>query len=115
MLNTIIIEGRCTSDVELKKTQANQDVAIFNIANEDAKKNVTYFSCEAWGKTAEHISKYFKKGDGIEIVGRLTIRKFTRKDGTAGERASIVVETVYFPLSRKQHESAEFDDSNAPA
>lgn len=115
MLNTIIVEGRITKDVELKTTKNNQTVVLFNIANTDAKDNAVFLPCEAWGKTAEHIAKYFKKGDGIEIVGRLTIRKYTSKEGEEKERASIVVDVVHFPLGKKQEpKNDEVDDSDCP-
>ncbi len=114
MLNQVIIEGRIANDLELKKTSQNQDVLLFNIAHQDGKDNTVFMSAEAWGKVGEHINKYYKKGDGIEIVGKLSVRKYVNKEGKNVERYSIVVEKCYFPISKKQEPAQTVDDSDCP-
>ena len=100
-INKIILAGRLTADVELKSTPNGKSVSNFSIAynkyNSTTKKtDVKFFNCVAWGKTAEFISKYFRKGSSICIVGELDTRNFTDAHGTKRTQTEIVASEVLF-------------------
>jgi len=65
-------------------------VANFTIAFNDRKDEAHFINCQAFGKTAETISKYLGKGSPIFIEGRLTQQRWTTK----GRKFSKVVITV---------------------
>ena len=83
-MNSINVIGRLTKDPELRMTQSEKSVVSFTIACDSGwgdKKTASFFPCVAWGKTAEFIDKYFRKGDPIAISGELRSRQYEGKDG----------------------------------
>lgn len=93
--------GNLTADPELKQTQNGTSVCSFNIAvnryskEPDAKK-VDFFTVVAWQAKAEFVSRYFKKGSGIVIVGRLENREWTDKNGNKRISTEIIAEEISF-------------------
>ena len=88
-LNVVNISGRLTADPELKTTQNGNSVLSFTVAvNRRAKAGekaeADFINCVAWRKTAEFISKWFKKGQMIIVSGSLQIRSY--EDPKSGER-----------------------------
>lgn len=86
MLNCVNLMGRLVSDPEFRTTANGKAVTNFSIAverdykTEDGKVS-DFISCNAWGNTAEFISKYFSKGQMIAIQGSLQTRSYTDKNG----------------------------------
>lgn len=101
-LNKCIMMGRLTRDPELRMTGSNIPVVSFSIAvqrdraNADGEKISDFFDVVAWRGTAEFISKYFSKGNNIAVIGPLTTRKWTDKDGNNRISYEIVADNVYF-------------------
>ena len=77
-MNTVIIIGRTTTDIELKATTSGKSVTQFTLAvPKNFKKDETNFiPVVFWGQQAEALSKYVKKGQQIAIQGELTSRKY---------------------------------------
>ena len=70
MTNLMILHGRLTKDVELKKTSSDIAFTEFTVAwSEKYKESETkcFLRCKAWRSTAENISKFFSKGKEIVI------------------------------------------------
>lgn len=102
MINSVIIEGRLTQDVELKKTQNGKSVASFNIACKRTKDNTSFIDCVAWNKTAEIISQYGKKGNMISTQGHLNKRSFQNAEGKNQYIQEYIVESVHFLGSKSE-------------
>lgn len=103
MLNSTIIQGRLTKDVELRHTQSGTAVASFTVAwsekyKEQEKK--LFLPCVAWGGTCEFISKYFRKGDQIVIEGQLTTRDWQDSNGNKRQTIELTAERVHFAGSK---------------
>lgn len=102
MFNKIILVGRLTADVEIKKTSKDTSVTSFSLAcdravkNKDGEKVTDFISIVAWGKSAEFISTYFHKGDICGIEGNLQIRSYEDKSGAKRTVAEVVVEKAFF-------------------
>ena len=116
MLNKVILQGRLTAIPELMHTKTDKAVVHFSIAVEDNhsvndEREVNFFNCEAWNKTAEFICKYFEKGQQIIIDGRLKTSTFTDKDGNNRKNVYVVVEGVNF-CGAKSSEAQEKDIEN---
>lgn len=104
-LNKVILGGRLTSDVELKQTQSGVSVCSFAIAvnrkyGKDGEQKADFHDCVAWRGTAEFISKYFRKGSSICIVGALETRIWTDKDGNKRKAVEVNVDEAYFVDSK---------------
>lgn len=67
--------GNLTSDIELKTTTKGMMFAPFTIAVNHDKDTVSFVRCASWGKTAEVITKHFKKGDQIFVSGTAKVDK----------------------------------------
>ena len=102
-MNTIILSGRIT-DKELKVKKAGEtNVLNFSIAvSRPYKKDKTdFFRVVVFGKTAEMVAKYFKKGDGILVEGSLQNKSYENKEGQTIKYDEVVANKVHFPLCKK--------------
>lgn len=105
MINTIILMGRLTRDVELKKTPSDKSVVNFSMAVERTfgkDKMTDFLDCVAWNSTADFISKYFRKGDMIAVIGQMTTREYTANDGTKKKAYEVLVSQVSFCGGKKE-------------
>ena len=100
--NKVILGGRLTADVEQKATPTGVAVAQFTIAvNRKGKDAQTDFiNCVAWRSTAEFITKYFRKGSSICVVGELQTRTWTDKDGGKRYATEVIASEVSFVDSK---------------
>lgn len=117
-LNTSIIVGRLTRDIELKTagetTVANFTVAVdkpYNKNNDHPEAN--WIDCVAWGKTAEFLEKYFKKGSKVGITGSLQTRTYEVKDTKVKVKVTeILVSTVDFVESKNSNQADQQGTAN---
>ena len=99
-----IITGNLTRDPELRNTPSGASVCSFSVAvnrtyrgaDGENKEEVSFIDCSAWGKLAEVINQYAKKGTGVLVSGRLSQRSFEDKTGAKRSRTEIVVEDFNF-------------------
>ena len=118
-----IITGNLTRDPELRTTPNGASVCSFSVAvnrvykdaNGEQKEDVSFIDCSAWGKLAEMIAQYAKKGTGVLVSGRLDQRSFEGKDGIKRSRTEIVVEDFNFTCSPRNDNSgtSNFGAANA--
>lgn len=110
-LNHVCMQGRLTSNPELRRTKSGKLVASFSIAVDRsfAKGETDFFDCVAFDKKGEFVTNHFTKGKMILVSGRLQKRKWTDKNGNNRETAEIVVDDAYFCDSKKDAET-----TNAP-
>ncbi len=102
-INKVTLYGNLTRDPEMKALPSGQNVANFSIATnrvykdrDGAKKEQTeYHNVVAFGRTADLIGQYMKKGRPLYIEGRLQTRTWD-KDGQKQYRTEIVVDTFQF-------------------
>lgn len=108
-MNNLSISGRLVYEPEAKNLSTGSTVLKSRIAvtRNDKNKTTDFFNVQAWNKTAEFIVKYFKKGDPIEIVGRLQTDSYEKQDGTKVSEVYINITEVSFPLSKKTETAAE--------
>lgn len=101
-MNKVILIGRTTQDIELKRMTNGNEVTTFNIAvnrsfkNANGEYDTDFFPCVAFKKLAETISRYVKKGDLVGIEGRLQTRSYTDKDNIKRYVTEIIVDNIDF-------------------
>ena len=106
--NKVILGGRIARDPELKTTQSGLSVTQFSIAvNRKSTKDqqapqADFINVTAWRNTAEFITKFFRKGSSICIVGSLQARSFTDKTGSKREVTEVVADEAYFVDSKQE-------------
>ncbi|MCM1235598.1 MAG: single-stranded DNA-binding protein [Ruminococcus flavefaciens] len=120
-MNKVELVGRLTRDPETRYTQGENSSAIarFSVAvnrrfkNAEGNYDADFINCVAFGKTAEFIEKYFKKGMAIGISGRIQTGNYTNKDGVKVYTTDVVVEEAEFVESKNSGGASA--PSNAPA
>lgn len=103
-INKVILYGNLTKDPELKSLPSGMHVNSFSLATNrstkdasGAKKDVPeYHNVVAFGKTAEIIHQYVKKGNPIYIEGRIQTRSWDGQDGKKNYRTEIIVDSFQF-------------------
>lgn len=98
-MNTVILMGRLTADPELKRTANDTAVTSFSIAIDRPmakEKTADFINISAWRKTAEFITKYFRKGSMIAIHGSLQTRRYEDKEGNKRTVYEVVANNVEF-------------------
>lgn len=104
--NKVMQCGRLTADVELRVTQGGQNVVSFSLAvnrpraKDGKEQKADFLQCVAWDKTAEFISKYFRKGDALFIVGKLQTRSYKAREGHTVYVTEIVIDEAHFVDSK---------------
>lgn len=117
MFNKWIGMGRITKDIELQTGKTGSEYCKFTVAidrekDKNGDKKTDFVDCTAWNKTAAFVQKYFKKGDGIIVLGRFESDKYTGKDGMTRTNWSVNVREVYFPASKGKSEQITSDVAN---
>ena len=114
-MNKVWLSGRMTKDVELRHSQTGTAVAKFNVAvkrnvkNKEGKYDSDFVNCIAYNQLGEMISKYFKKGSRIGLIGRIQSGSYTNQKGDKVYTTDIVVERVEF-LNNKKEEQDGFNE-----
>ncbi|MBQ8140860.1 MAG: single-stranded DNA-binding protein [Clostridia bacterium] len=114
-LNKVIMGGRLTADPELKQTPSGVSVSTFSIAvnrrysskDSSQQTQADFFNVTAWRATAEFVSKYFRKGSSICVIGSLQNRTWTDQQGVKHYATDIIADEVNFVDSRSDSQSAQ--------
>ena len=105
MINNVTIEGRLTKDPELrhvgeKNSSVTNVVVVCNYWN-GSKEKTTFISCSLWGKQAENLCRFCKKGSRVTFNGSLAQNQYV-KDGVNVNSISLEVRETSFDISKKQ-------------
>lgn len=116
-MNKVQLMGRLARDVELQQTLNNVAVAKFTIAvsrrfAKEGQQQADFINCVAWRATAEFISKYFRKGSMIAVVGSIQTRTWDGQDGQKKYATEVIIEEAYFTGSKS--ESGTYDNNSQP-
>lgn len=102
MLNSCDFQGRLAADPELRTTQTGKQVASFRMAvdrdmvDANGHRPTDWLTFTAWGKTAEFVSKYFRKGSAAVVHSRCQTRQYEDKNGNNRTAIEFVVDNIYF-------------------
>lgn len=103
-MNKVILIGRMTKDAQLAYTSNTQKaVARFTLAVDRISEGADFISCVAFGKQAENIEKFVKKGNRLAVVGRIQTGSY-EKDGTKVYTTDVIVENAEFIEPKRENE-----------
>lgn len=102
-MNSVQLVGRLTRDVDIRYTDGGASISRFTVAvdrrfSKDGEAD--FISCISFGKTAEFIEKYFRKGQRIGVTGRIQTGSYTNKDGVKVYTTDVVVDIAEFVESK---------------
>lgn len=111
-MNLVVLIGRMTKDVELRRTNSGKAVASFTLAvnkdykNEQGGYDADFIDCVAFEQKAETISQYVHKGDRFAVLGQLATRTYENKEGKKVKVTEVKVTGFDFIEGKKQTEAS---------
>ena len=99
-MNQVTLIGRIVKEPELVNAGDKQKLDFTLAVNTKVKGKADFISCTAWGKTAENMAKYLKKGSQICVVGELKNNNYEDSKGVKHYGMKVQVNNTYFLGSR---------------
>lgn len=115
-LNKVTIIGNLVRDPEARSLPSGQPLSTFTIATNrqwrdaktrELKEAAEFHPVVAWGKLAEIITKYVKKGSKVYVEGRLASRKWQDRSGQKRSTTEVVAENLIMLGHRTKPDEAE--------
>lgn len=120
MINNAVIMGRLTADPELRTTGNGIGVCGFTVAvdrnyrPEGEERQTDFINVVAWRKTADFVSRYFRKGQMIAVQGSIQTRNYEDRNGNKRTAVEIVADNISF-CGSKAETGAGGQNTGAPA
>lgn len=103
-VNKVILYGNLTRDPELKALPSGSQVTNFSIATNrvwkdkdgNRQESADYHNIVVFGRQAETVAQYLKKGSGAYVEGRLQTRSWEDQDGKKNYRTEVVADRIQF-------------------
>ena len=139
-VNHVVLVGRLTKDIELRKTNSNVSTCSFTVAvdkrfasQQSGQQTADFINCVAWRQSAEFLANYATKGTIVSVEGRIQTRNYEGQNGRVyvtevvadnvqiiSNRNSALSENTYVqnnnqtftPSSEPAYSSNEQDDYN---
>ena len=106
-MNKVILMGRLTRDPEVRYSQGASQTAVarFSIAvdrrfKREGEPDADFFNCTAFGKQAEFIERYLRKGVKVVVCGRIQNDNYTNRDGQMVYSVRVMVDEIEFAESK---------------
>ena len=119
MVNVIVIEGNCVSDIELKQAN-NTSFCKFSIAHKRKYKNkngeyeTDFFDIVAYRNIAEFASRYFKKGNRMIVTGEIETHSWQDKNSGA-KRTSVEIKANNIDFAGAKEQTTSDPITNTPS
>lgn len=112
--NKVILMGNLTRDPETRVTASGLTICklglavsrTFSTKDGERREETTFVDIDAFGKQAEIITKYFRKGKPIMVEGRLKFDQWESNDGQKRTKLGVVMETFQFVGGRDDNDSS---------
>lgn len=116
-MNSVNLTGRFARDPDVRYTDGGTSIARFTVACDRRYKQengptADFINCIAFGKTAEFVEKYFRKGMKIELTGRIQTGSYTNQEGNKVYTTDVVAEQVGFAESKASSERDRKSESD---
>ena len=112
-MNKVELIGRITREPDIRNTQGEKPIMIarYNLAVnrrfKSGDQSADFINCVAFGKQAEFVEKYLKKGMQIGLAGRIQTGSYTNKDGQKVYTTDVVAEEHYFIGSKSDNQTQQ--------
>lgn len=112
-MNLVILHGHLGADPEVRTAPSGKMIANFRLAtNEGGDRPPEWHSIVAFDRQAELAQRYLHRGDGVNIQGRITTRKWQDKEGR--DRYSTEIIANYIEFTGKKAADPKPADSTTP-
>ena len=116
-MNKALLVGRLTKDPELRTTPGGVAVTRFTIAisepytNKNGVRETNFINCVAWGRQADNVSKYCKKGALVSAEGRIQTRSYDGQDGNKRYVTEVNCDRINFLTPKGDSQSNDYASS----
>ena len=127
-MNRVILMGRLTRDPEVRYSQGERSMAIarYTLAvdrrgrrgQDGNDQTADFINCVAFGRTAEFLERFGRKGTKFVLEGRIQTGSYTNKDGQRVYTTDVVAENVEFAESKNASgggDNSGFNPSDRPS
>ena len=121
MINQIVLMGNLTGDPERTETRSGTPVAYCRLAvdrdfiNADGIRETDFFDVTAYNKTAEHMLRYFRKGQAVIVTGAMQCNRWEDQNGTRRESWKVVAQRTWFGDRKAAGPAPEEDEGMLPS
>lgn len=120
MINRVVLTGRLTREIELRRTQSGAAVASFTLAvdrsfKREGQPEADFINCVAWNRSAETMAQYLHKGSLIGVDGRIQTRNYDNQQGQRVYVTEVVCDSFTFLESRAQSQANQQPANNGYA
>lgn len=121
MLNSIVLTGRLTKDVDLRFTKSGTAVGSFTIAvdrqfrSANGERETDFINCAIWRKSAENLAKFTHKGSLIGVEGHVQTRTYDNAQGSKVYVTEVIVENFALLEPRQMSQDSQQRSDNNPA
>jgi single-strand DNA-binding protein len=120
MFNKVILVGNLTRDIELKYTGSGTAIGNTGIATSrkfkgsdgQQKEEVCFVDIAAFGRTAEVMNQYLRKGSKVLVEGRLKLDSWTDQNGGKRSKHSVIIESMQMLDSRGDNQGGNSNSYN---
>ncbi len=120
MINRVVLVGRLTRDVEVRKTGSGLSVATFTVACDrrtsstaQNQQTADFISCVAWRQAADFLGQYARKGALVGVEGRIQTRNYDGQDGRKVYVTEVVCDNVRLLESKSQSQNRDYSNAQS--
>lgn len=106
-MNNVVLTGRLTADPTVKVTQSGMKVCTFTLAVNKDKDHTDFPQIVCFGKTAENLNIYQRKGSLVGVNGRLQTRTYDRQDGTKAYVTEVIAGVIEYLSSKSENDAKQ--------
>lgn len=111
-MNKWIGMGRLCKDPEISVSTSGTQIAKYSIAvdrkfKREGQPTADFFNCTSFGKQADFVEKYLKKGMKVVVAGSIQMDTYTTKTGEKKTSTNVMVEDVEFAESKSESKKPE--------
>ncbi len=113
--NYCMFVGNAGRAPEIRTTNDGMQVASFSLAvstwnrEQEGKGEPIWLRIIAFGKLAETVEKFVKKGSQVLVAGRLSVREYTTKDGKEKTAVEIIAQSIEVQHGEKRQQESEIN------
>lgn len=118
-----MIAGNTGQDPEVKTTDSGMKIAKISIAVNEYRKNengekqeeTTWFNVVAFGKLADLVESYVKKGSKLLVIGRLKKKQYTDQEGNERLFVETIADEIEFLSAKPKETNLQQAEESLPA
>ena len=112
-MNSITVAGTLGRDAEVRYLNSGDAVCSFSVADSAGRDKPTiWWNCSLFGKRAEALSQYLTKGQSVTVVGSITEREFTDKNGNHRKSMDVRVNEIALQGGRREPQEERRNNEN---